>query len=187
MLPALAAESVHAAIAFSLEQTGCQLQLKMEQWKALSAVLNGKDTIVVIPTGYGKSLVYVLLPFAMRYIRRLRVTGTTLQPLAVVIEPLSSLVDDQIKRATLMNLRAANLPYHRALYAAEFKTLGDGNVSDSDKKLFDNICGGCFDILFSSPEAMLYDTFWKKLLLQPGVRSCLTAVVVDEWHCILEW
>ena len=97
MLQALAVENVDTVIAFSLEQTRCQLRLKMEQRKSLSAVLSGKDVIVVLPTGYGKFLVYLLLPFAMRYIQRLRGTGTTLQPLAVVIEPLSSLVDDQIK------------------------------------------------------------------------------------------
>ena len=39
--PAVAAEKVDAAIVFSLEQTRCnELQLKTEQRKALSAVLN---------------------------------------------------------------------------------------------------------------------------------------------------
>ena len=106
--PVVAAEKVDAAIGFSLEQTGCdELQLKTEQRKALSAVLNKKDTIVVLPTGYGKSLVYLLLPFAMRYIGRRRGTDTNVQPsVVVVIEPLCSLVDDQMKRATSMNLRA---------------------------------------------------------------------------------
>ena len=45
--PAVAAEKVDARIAFSLEQTGCdELQLKTEQRKALSAVLNKKYTVV---------------------------------------------------------------------------------------------------------------------------------------------
>ena len=56
----VAAEKVDAAIAFSLEQTGCdELQLKIEQWNAPSAVLNKKDTVVVLTTGYGKSRVLV--------------------------------------------------------------------------------------------------------------------------------
>ena len=38
-------------------------QLKTEQQKALSAVLNKKDTFVVLPKGYGKSIAYLLLPF----------------------------------------------------------------------------------------------------------------------------
>ena len=83
-----------------------------------------------------------------------------------------------------MNLRAAKLPYHCTLYTGEFKTLGEGNISDCDKKLFEDICGGCFDI---PPESMIYDTFWKKLLLEPRVRSLVTTIVVDEAHCILEW
>ena len=65
--PAVAVEKVDAAIAFSLEQTSCdELQLKTEQRKALSAALNIKGAVVVLPTGYGKSLVYLLLSFAMR-------------------------------------------------------------------------------------------------------------------------
>ena len=68
MFQALAVENVDTVIAFSLEQTRCQLQLKREQRKSLSAALNGKDVIVVLPTGYGKFLVYLLLPFAMHYI-----------------------------------------------------------------------------------------------------------------------
>ena len=86
-----------------------------------------------------------------------------------------------------MNLHLTNLPYHRALYTGEFKTVGEGKISDSDKKLFDNICSGVYNMVFLLLEALVYDAFWKKLLLEVHVRSCLSAIVVDEAHCILEW
>ena len=35
--------------------------LKKEQKQIITAVLNGKDTLYVLPTGFGKSLCYVLL------------------------------------------------------------------------------------------------------------------------------
>ena len=92
--------------------------------------------------------------------------------MVLVIEPLSSLVDDQVKRATSMNLHPTNLPYHRALYTGEFKTVGEGGISDSDKRLFDDICCRVYNIVFSSPEVLVYDAFWKKLLLEARVRSC---------------
>ena len=51
----------NAAISFSLSEG---LQLKPEQRKALRSVLNRNVTIVVFPTGFGKSFVYLLLPFS---------------------------------------------------------------------------------------------------------------------------
>lgn len=36
--------------------------LKAEQHKALEAFVSGKDTFVVLPTGYGKSIIYAILP-----------------------------------------------------------------------------------------------------------------------------
>ena len=58
--PAVAAKKEDAAIAFCLKQTRCdELQLKTEQ--CMSAVLN---TVVVLPTGYGKTLVYMSPEFS---------------------------------------------------------------------------------------------------------------------------
>ena len=40
---------------------GCQ-SLKEEQKRAVKAFVEGKDVFVSLPTGYGKSLCYTLLP-----------------------------------------------------------------------------------------------------------------------------
>ena len=47
--------------------TECALQLgyegvKDKQMEAILAVVRGKDTFVSLPTGYGKSMIYGLLP-----------------------------------------------------------------------------------------------------------------------------
>ena len=64
-------ETVDAAIAFSKEKCGCaHMELKREQRRALTEVLGRKDSVVVLPTGYGKSLIYLLLPFADLFVRR---------------------------------------------------------------------------------------------------------------------
>ena len=52
------------------------------QWEPMRAVLDGRDALVVMPTGSGKSLVYQL-PALM------------LPGLAVVVSPLISLMKDQ--------------------------------------------------------------------------------------------
>lgn len=40
------------------------LQFKSKQLEALTAFLSGRDTFVSLPTGYGKSIIYAVLPLA---------------------------------------------------------------------------------------------------------------------------
>ena len=52
---------------YALLITECALQLgyegvKDKQMEAILAVVRGKDTFVSLPTGYGKSMIYGLLP-----------------------------------------------------------------------------------------------------------------------------
>ena len=41
------------------------VELKEEQTEILSAVLEGKDVFAQLPTGYGKSLIYTLIPLLL--------------------------------------------------------------------------------------------------------------------------
>ena len=43
--------------------------LKLKQEEAILSFLDGKDTFVSLPTGYGKSLIYALLPLIFDNIR----------------------------------------------------------------------------------------------------------------------
>ena len=49
------------AIADCLRDIGVQF-LKEKQLEAIHAFLDGRDTFVSLPTGYGKSLIYGILP-----------------------------------------------------------------------------------------------------------------------------
>ena len=40
-----------------------QLKLKDKQVEAVCAFVEGNDTFVALPTGYGKSLIYGILPY----------------------------------------------------------------------------------------------------------------------------
>ena len=77
------------------------MKLKQEQRKALTEILGGKDSIVVLPTRYGKSLIYMLLPRAYLYMRRYSTESQ--KSMVLVVEPLTSLMADQVERATSMN------------------------------------------------------------------------------------
>ena len=45
--------------------------LRVKQYKVLEAVLSGRDVIAILPTGYGKSVIFHLLPYLFDYISKL--------------------------------------------------------------------------------------------------------------------
>src|ERR671912_1031362 len=69
-------------------------QFRPGQERAVSSVLEGKDTLVVLPTGGGKSVCY-------------QVPAMVLPGLTVVVSPLISLMKDQVDALTARGLPAA--------------------------------------------------------------------------------
>src|SRR4051812_9492670 len=95
------------------------------QWEPISAVLAGRDALVVMPTGSGKSLVYQL-PALM------------LPGLTVVVSPLIALMKDQQDKLAAHGIHA--LAMHSHLSDAQARELA-ANVKDG---------GG--EILYLTPE-----------------------------------
>src|SRR3954465_13528596 len=95
------------------------------QWEPISAVLSGRDALVVMPTGSGKSLVYQL-PALM------------LPGLTVVVSPLIALMKDQQDKLAAHGVEA--LAMHSHLKDSEARDLAD-RVSD-----------GSGEILYLTPE-----------------------------------
>ena len=77
------------------------MSLKPEQLSAIDAILRGRDTFVSVPTGFGKSLVYQVLPFCADWLTG-RVTGisTSSKPvvMVMVVSPLLLLMHDRLLR-----------------------------------------------------------------------------------------
>lgn len=73
-------------------------QLKNLQEQALSTLISGKDCVCSLPTGYGKSLIYELLPFID--------SGC----LVIVIAPLNAIIKQQVQKLgdMAMGLARAN-------------------------------------------------------------------------------
>lgn len=139
--------------------------LKDLQQKALQKLENGEDIFVIQPTGSGKSLVYQSALMVFDIVKR-----TTFKSTAVVISPLTLLMQDQVKFLTSIGV------------TAEF--IGEDQQDDEAKKAVER--GDC-QIVFGSPESFLSSDRWRKMLLSKVYeeRLCLTAV--DEAHCISHW
>ena len=43
--------------------------LKAKQWEAITRFVGGEDVFICLPTGFGKSLCYALLPLVFDYLR----------------------------------------------------------------------------------------------------------------------
>lgn len=129
-----------------------------QQW-AISRVFQQKNTLLVLPTGAGKSLCY-------------QYPALFLPGITIVISPLISLMNDQFQ----------NLP---PLLKAQAACLASSSNSKAKYAEFvRDLLGGKLKLVFLSPEKAVSHGF-QQLLVQ--VRSRISLVCVDEAHCISEW
>ncbi|MBA3538636.1 MAG: ATP-dependent DNA helicase RecQ, partial [Deltaproteobacteria bacterium] len=134
-------------------------ELRPGQREAIEAVLGGRDAIVLLPTGAGKSLCYqapaVLLARAGR--------GTT-----IVVSPLIALMNDQVSALRGRGIAAAAI--HSQL---------------DDEERLEAIAAlqrGELALLYISPERAVMDGF-KRLL----ARAPIGLLAIDEAHCVSQW
>ncbi len=128
------------------------------QREAMDAVLAGRDSIVVLPTGGGKSLCFQA-PAVVR------------DRLAVVVSPLISLMKDQVDTLTGNGVPAAL--YNSALSAEEKSAVVAGLRQRR------------YRLLYVSPERLAGDGSDGFLSM---LASCdVSFVAVDEAHCISQW
>jgi ATP-dependent DNA helicase RecQ len=128
------------------------------QEEAMGAVLSGRDSLVVLPTGGGKSLCFQA-PALIR------------DGLAIVVSPLIALMKDQVD--TLVGNGVPAACYHSALDAPERSRVLAGL---RDHK---------FRLLYVAPERLVGDGAdgFASLVGQQQ----LSFVAIDEAHCISQW
>ena len=92
----------------------------------------------------------------------------------VITSPLVSLMVDQVSSLQDRHVAASILSGNKGV----------------DKKLLasvKDISEGCYQLLYSAPEAILGSEQWKELLLLPPLSRSVVAVAVDEAHCVYKW
>ena len=137
--------------------------LKTEQEQSLRKFVAGNDVFVSLPTGFGKSLCYILLPCIFDLIRE--VEGKSI---ILVVSPLIALMQDQV--ATISALGITTI------------CITDKETSSSAVTL--SVRKGEYQIIFISPEALFLSTRWRNMLSTVTYRSNLVGFIIDEAHCI---
>jgi ATP-dependent DNA helicase RecQ len=125
------------------------------QREVIEDVLRGRDVMCVMPTGAGKSLCYQL-PAAM------------LDGLTIVVSPLISLMEDQVRQLTESGLPAMLL--NSSLNASE------------QREVVARLNQGYKGLLYLAPERIFAPNFQSTL---DRLRPKLLAI--DEAHCISQW
>jgi ATP-dependent DNA helicase RecQ len=130
------------------------------QREAVAAALAGRDSLVVMPTGGGKSLCYQLPALA---------AGERGQRgLVVVVSPLIALMSDQWRRLREVGVRGTMLA----------SGMGEGH----NESALAQIASGEVELVLAAPERFASRAFTGALAQRP-----VTLFVVDEAHCVAEW
>ena len=85
-------------------RAGGQFQIKPKQEEALQKIV--QDCLIVLPTGYGKSLIYQLLPSLFDRVSK---DSSKDKTVVIVVSPLNALIDDQINKLNALGVCCASL------------------------------------------------------------------------------
>lgn len=123
----------------------------------VQTLLAGRDALIVMPTGGGKSICFQL--------------PALLQPgLTLVVSPLVALMENQVQEVTERGIPAALL--HSQL------------SNQQRRQTFWQLERQRLKLLYLSPETLLSQPVWERLG-QPQLQIAMLAL--DEAHCLTQW
>ena len=163
-----------------------EIVLKPKQVICLEQLFLNSDVLAVLPTGFGKSLIFHLLP-ALFYAKKNGFSKglVNISSIIVVVSPLNALITNQISKLNTSGIRASALDVKRLSDEQE----DNDDEYDCDFQLCDKLEleTGHYNIVFAHPESLVSCAEGRKLMHSKPYQENVCAVVVDEAHCILEW
>ena len=125
------------------------------QETVINAALNGQDTLVLLPTGGGKSVCY-------------QVPALALEGLTVVISPLISLMQDQVSQLQALGVKAAYI--------------NNSLNRDEQQQIYQQLHSGLIKLLYVAPEKILQRDFIERLHhLKVSLFAIDEAHCVSHW------
>ncbi|KAA1094303.1 hypothetical protein PGT21_017308 [Puccinia graminis f. sp. tritici] len=134
-------------------------QPKELQVQAVSSLVKGQHTFVRAGTGFGKTRISEMY-FGL----------FEKKVVVLVLNPLDSLGDDQVREKKLVNITAINLTK---------MTLNMGTIK--------KILKGAFSFVYLSPEVFLNNSLFTEMFFSDEFQDMLALIVVDEAHMIYLW
>ncbi len=132
-------------------------EFRHPQEEIICSLLSQQDTLIIMPTGGGKSICFQL--------------PALLQPgLTLVVSPLVALMENQVKE-----LRDRYVP--AALLHSELPT-------HQRKQILQQIERQQLKLLYLSPETLFSAPVWERLR-QPQLQ--INSLILDEAHCLVQW
>ena len=125
------------------------------QEEIINTILDGRDALAIMPTGAGKSLCY-------------QIPALLLPGITLVVSPLISLMQDQVKSLNEAGIHAAYIN----------SSLTEGQIS----KALSFAARGVYKIIYVAPERLETASF-----LAFALHTPISMVTVDEAHCISQW
>ena len=151
-----------AAVATTLKSTFNIDQFRPLQSSCVNATLSNEDTILIMPTGGGKSLCYQL-------------PAVLSQGLTLVISPLVSLMEDQLLAVKNLGIQSSTL---NASTSREEVTRIQAAMAEK---------GSSLKILYVTPEKISKSKRFMSKLEKSYEVGQLSRIVIDEVHCASQW
>ena len=137
-------------------------KFRENQLESVNATCMGRDTLILMPTGGGKSICYQLPAIISRGV-------------SIVVSPLKSLIADQVNRMRSLNVKTS------ALYG---ETADDEAASILHDLAQDE---PCHKLLYVTPEKINASGQLNSIFQQLNRRNLLARFVIDEAHCVSMW
>lgn len=138
-----------------LKHTFGFIDFRGEQREIIQSTLSGNDSLVLMPTGGGKSLCY-------------QIPGIVREGMAIIVSPLIALMQDQVNALRQLGLNAAYLN----------STLSREQNSEVMRAIHDQQ----LDLLYIAPERLLQDSTLQRLMsTQISLIAIDEAHCVSQW------
>lgn len=136
--------------------------LKEEQKRCLQSMADKKDVFGILPTGFGKSLIFQLLQRLSRELWKLKRT------MDLVVTPLVAIMKDQVEGMNRLG----------------WKTFGIGLGDERSKcDLLSSMSDVDIDVVYGSPESWCSPK-WSKALKNGFLWKQTVCLIVDEAHAV---
>ena len=139
-------------------------------------MVKNSDVLAVLLTGYGKFLIYQLLPPVLNFM-----DGLSAKKLFVmVISSLNALICDQIVKIREAGLNVCMLKGDRVT--------GDDDEEDVSLTVpVETLLTTSYDLIVTHREVVIESWKVAKLLKNPGFKQKVRVIVVDEAHLVIDW